>query len=91
VDGGATANDLLMQIQADVLGIPVERPIVRETTALGAALLAGLASGFYPDAAAVTVARRTERRFEPSADEAGRQRLRAAWQKAVERSKGWAV
>ncbi len=91
VDGGATANDLLMQIQADLLGIPVERPIVRETTALGAALLAGLASGFYPDAAAVTVARRTERRFEPSADEAGRQRLRAAWQKAVERSKGWAV
>ncbi len=91
VDGGATANDLLMQIQADVLGIPVERPTVRETTALGAALLAGLASGFYPDAAAVTAARRMEKRFEPSADEAGRQRLRAAWQVAVERSKGWAV
>ncbi len=91
VDGGATANDLLMQIQADVLGIPVERPAVHETTALGAALLAGLAGGFYPDAAAVAAARRVERRFEPAGDEAGRQRLLATWKAAVERSKGWAV
>jgi glycerol kinase len=91
VDGGATANDLLMQIQADVLGIPVERPAVRETTALGAALLAGLAGGFYPDAAAVAGARRVEKRFEPAGDEACRQRLLATWKAAVERSKGWAV
>jgi glycerol kinase len=91
VDGGATANDLLMQIQADVLGIPVERPVVRETTALGAALLAGLATGFFPAADAVAAAREVERRFEPSGDEADRQRLVAAWRLAVERSKGWAV
>jgi glycerol kinase len=91
VDGGATANDLLMQIQADVLGIPVERPVVRETTALGAALLAGLATGFYAGPEAVAAARRVERRFEPSGDEPARQRLLATWQAAVERSKGWAV
>jgi glycerol kinase len=91
VDGGATANDLLMQIQADVLGIPVERPAVRETTALGAALLAGLATGFYAGPAAVAAARQVERRFDPSGDEAGRQRLLETWRAAVERSKGWAV
>lgn len=91
VDGGATANDLLMQIQADVLGIPVERPAVRETTALGAALLAGLATGFYPDVAAVAAARRVERRFEPAGDEPTRRRLLASWREAVARSKGWAV
>jgi glycerol kinase len=91
VDGGATANDLLMQIQADVLGIPVDRPAVRETTALGAALLAGLATGFFPAADAVATARRIEKRFEPSTDEPGRQRLLASWRSAVERSKGWAV
>ncbi|NCY02590.1 MAG: glycerol kinase [Planctomycetia bacterium] len=91
VDGGATANDLLMQIQADVLGIPVERPAVRETTALGAALLAGLATGFYAGPAAVTAARRVERRFEPAGDESARRRLLETWRAAVERSKGWAV
>ncbi len=89
VDGGATGNDLLMQIQADVLGIPVERPVVRETTALGAALLAGLAAGFYPDRAAVAAARRVERRFEPALDAAGRQRLLETWGRAVERSRNW--
>ncbi len=91
VDGGATANDLLMQIQADVLGIPVERPAVRETTALGTALLAGLATGFYPDSAAVTAARQVERTFEPAMAPVMRQRLLAAWADAVGRSKGWAV
>jgi glycerol kinase len=91
VDGGATSNDLLMQIQADVLGIPVERPRVPETTALGTALLAGLATGFFPDAGAVANARRVETRFEPAGDDAGRRRLLASWQAAVERCKGWAV
>ena len=91
VDGGATGNDLLMQIQADVLGIPVERPAVRETTALGAALLAGLATGFYADTAAVDEARRVERTFEPAADSEARRRLVEAWKAAVERSKHWAV
>ncbi len=91
VDGGATGNDLLMQIQADVLGIPVERPAVRETTSLGAALLAGLATGFYPDTSAVAAARRVERTFEPAMNEAERRRLLAAWRDAVSRSKAWAV
>jgi len=91
VDGGATANDLLMQIQADVLGIPVERPAVRETTALGAALLAGLATGFYAGQANVAEARRVERRFEPTGDDAARRRLLETWRAAVERAKGWAV
>ena len=90
VDGGASSNDLLLQIQADVLGIPVERPAVVETTALGAALLAGLAAGFFPDAAAVADARRVEKRFDPRMAEEPRRRLLAAWQDAVGRSKGWA-
>lgn len=90
VDGGASANDLLLQFQADVLGIAVERPVVLETTALGAALLAGLACGFYGNAQAVAEARRIDRRFEPALDAAGRLRLRDRWSEAVTRSKGWA-
>ena len=90
VDGGATGNDLLMQIQADVLGTPVERPVVRETTALGAALLAGLAAGFYADPRAVAAARQVERRFEPAISSAARERLLGDWTRAVERSRGWA-
>ncbi len=91
VDGGATANDLLMQIQADMLGIPVERPVVRETTALGAALLAGLATGFFQDTAAVAAARQIERTFETTMPPQARGRLITAWRDAVDRSKGWAV
>ena len=90
VDGGASANDLLLQMQADVLGIAVERPAVQETTALGAALLAGLASGLYADAEAVAEARQVDRRFEPMIDPASRRRLRDRWGEAVSRSKGWA-
>ena len=90
VDGGASANDLLMQMQADVLGLPVERPAVLETTSLGTALLAGLATGFFPDAAAVDEARRVERVFEPRLAEADRTRLLTQWRDAVERCRGWA-
>jgi len=90
VDGGATANDLLMQVQADVLGRPVDRPAVLETTALGAALLAGIATGFFADAAHVAEARRIERSFEPQRDAAARDRLRGRWRDAVSRSRGWA-
>lgn len=90
VDGGASANDLLLQMQADVLGIAVERPVVRETTALGAALLAGLAIGLYADAHAVAEARRIERRFEPAMTDGDRRLLRDRWADAVNRSKGWA-
>jgi glycerol kinase len=91
VDGGATGNDLLMQTQADVLDIPVERPTVRETTSLGAALLAGLATGFFPNTAAVAAARQVERIFEPAMDSMARRRLLAAWRDAVGRSTSWAV
>jgi glycerol kinase len=68
VDGGATGNDRLMQFQADQLGIPVERPVDRETTALGAAFLAGLAEGVWPDLAAVTASRLVDRVFEPNTE-----------------------
>ena len=90
VDGGATASDLLMQFQADLLGVPVVRPKVLETTALGAAYLAGLAVGFWKSADDVKRNWRIDKRFEPamSRDEAGR--LRAGWEKAVERAKAWA-
>ena len=91
VDGGASANDLLMQIQADVLGVPVDRPAVLETTALGAALLAGLSTGVWGGSAEMAAARRIERTFEPSLQAGARDRLRAAWTDAVSRSKGWAA
>ncbi len=88
VDGGAASNDLLMQFQADLLGVPVERPANVETTAWGAALLAGLAEGVYGlDSGAVWQA---EARFEPAMPEAERERLLRAWHRAVERTRGWA-
>ncbi|HYF60310.1 MAG TPA: glycerol kinase GlpK [Burkholderiaceae bacterium] len=85
VDGGASANDLLMQFQADLLGVPVVRPAVRETTALGAACLAGLATGFWADAGDIARHWRVDRRFEPamSRDEAARRM--AGWHDAVAR------
>jgi glycerol kinase len=89
VDGGATANDLLMQIQADVLGVPVVRPQVLETTALGAAYLAGLAVGFWESTDDIARNIRIDRRFEPAMPRERASELRAQWSKAVERSKGW--
>ena len=90
VDGGMVANDFLMQFQADMLGIPVARPIVRETTALGAAFLAGLAAGFWRDAAELDAGWALDRRFEPhmSADERDARYRR--WQQAVQLARGWA-
>ncbi len=90
VDGGAAANNLLMQFQADLLGVPVARPRVLETTALGAGYLAGLAVGYWKDAADVASNWQVDRRFEPamSRDRAGE--LRAGWEKAVARAKDWA-
>ena len=89
VDGGATANALLMQFQADLLGVPVVRPRVAETTALGAAYLAGLAVGVWKSRDAIAAQWQQERAFEPemSRDEAAG-RL-AAWSRAVQRAKGW--
>ncbi|KXB31158.1 glycerol kinase [Dechloromonas denitrificans] len=90
VDGGAAHNDLLMQFQADLLGVPVVRPQVTETTALGAAYLAGLAVGFWQDEAELTTLWRAERRFEPAMADARRSALFADWRRAVERSLHWA-
>ena len=90
VDGGACVNDLLMQLQADVIGLPVERPAVGETTALGAALLAGMHVGFFSGSAAIAEARRVERVFLPTIDDANRRRILSRWRKAVERCKDWA-
>jgi len=85
VDGGAAANDFLMQFQADILGVPVDRPALLETTAAGAAFLAGLAVGFWRDPQELAGARRRERLFEPGMREDVRSRLCAGWQEAVAR------
>jgi glycerol kinase len=90
VDGGAAANDLLLQFQADVLGVPVARPKVLETTALGAGYLAGLAVGYWRDAADVGAHRQVERRFDPSMPPDRVAVIRAGWEKAVARAKAWA-
>lgn len=89
VDGGATANNLLMQFQADILGVPVERPRITETTALGAAFLAGLEVGIL-DQNSIKKTWQLERRFEPQMDAATREKLYAGWKRAVERAKAWA-
>jgi len=88
-DGGATRNNLLMQFQADVLGVPVERPMVTETTALGAAYLAGLAVGFWKSEEEIATMWQLDRRFEPNMDQAVRDNLLHDWQRAVERGKSW--
>jgi glycerol kinase len=90
VDGGAAGNDMLMQFQADLLGVPVVRPAVTETTALGAAYLAGLAVGFWASPDEIAGQWRAERRFEPAMPAARVEQLRGWWQEALARSKGWA-
>lgn len=89
-DGGATRNNLLMQFQADVLGVPVERPKVTETTALGAAYLAGLAVGFWKSEEEIEAMWQLDRRFEPNMSAETREKLVHDWQRAVERAKAWA-
>ena len=89
VDGGACANDFLMQFQADILGVPVDRPSIVETTAMGAAYLAGLAVKFWDGKADVTAAWKLDRSFNPAMDADVRAKLYAGWLKAVECSKGW--
>ncbi len=91
VDGGASVNDLLMQFQADVLGVPVVRPQVTETTALGAAYLAGLATGFWAGPEELRAKRKGDTRFEPKMDAGERKERRGQWQHAVERAKAWSV
>jgi glycerol kinase len=89
VDGGAAVNNLLMQFQADVLGVPVVRPRVTETTALGAAYLAGLATSFWPSPDELRSKRHDDVRFEPRMDASERAARRAQWRRAVDRSKSW--
>ena len=91
VDGGACANDLLMQFQADILGVTVRRPVVRETTALGAAALAGLAVGIWPDLNETARAWTLDRNFFPQMPKEEADRRYARWQKAVERAFDWEV
>jgi glycerol kinase len=90
VDGGAAVNDFLMQFQADMLGVSVWRPQVAETTALGAAYLAGLAVGYWQDQADIARNWALDRRFEPQGDAAARDALYRQWLRAVERSRAWA-
>jgi glycerol kinase len=90
VDGGAAANDLLMQIQADILQIPVVRPTVLETTALGAAYMAGLAVGYWKSADEIAENWQVDRRFEPAMAASQAATLRERWQDAVGRARGWA-
>jgi glycerol kinase len=89
VDGGACANDFLMQFQADILGVPVDRPSIVETTAMGAAYLAGLAVKFWDGKADVTAAWKLDRSFNPAMDADVRAKLYTGWLKAVESAKGW--
>ena len=89
VDGGAAANDLLLQLQAELLGVAVERPVVAETTALGAAYLAGLAIGYWSGLDDVAANWALDRRFEPSMSDDQRGSMLAGWHRAVERSRAW--
>jgi glycerol kinase len=89
VDGGACHNNLLMQMQADLLGVPVVRPRVTETTALGAAYLAGLATGFWRDASEISAQWAVDARFFPLMSADARLTLLERWRKAVQRSRAW--
>ncbi len=89
VDGGASANDLLMQLQADLLNVPVVRPKVPETTALGAAYLAGLAVGFWKNQADIARQWQVDKRFTPSMKAPARKRIAQGWERALSRAKAW--
>jgi glycerol kinase len=90
VDGGATANNLLMQFQCDILGVPVVRPMVTETTALGAAYLAGLGVGYWSSIEDIRQQWAEERRFQPAMERAQAQQLLKGWQRAVNAAIAWA-
>ena len=91
VDGGGTVNRFLMQFQADVLGVPVEVAAVRETTALGAAFLAGLGAGVWRSLDDLRARRAVATRYEPAMPADQRETLYGGWLRAVERSRGWAA
>ena len=89
MDGGAARNNLLMQIQADLLGVPVTRPANPETTVLGSAYLAGLAIGYWPDGDSIAKQWQADARFSPQTQAEERTTRRAGWAKALERAKTW--
>jgi glycerol kinase len=89
VDGGASANDMLMQFQADIMNVPVVRPDVTETTALGAAYLAGIAVGYWKDSQAIAAMSRAESRFEPKMSTSKAAHLRERWNLALSRARSW--
>jgi glycerol kinase len=89
VDGGAVANNFLMQFQSDILGVPVSRPKVIETTALGAAYLAGLATGYWGSREEIAAKWQIDRVFKPDMDEGKRNSLYSGWKKAVKRAMEW--
>jgi glycerol kinase len=89
VDGGATVNDTLMQFQSDILGIPLVRPVISETTALGAAYLAGLSVGFWKDTDEIARQWKVDKRFEPNMPASKVNDITEAWHKAIEKSKSW--
>lgn len=91
VDGGGSANDFLMQFQSDVLGVPVIRPAVTETTALGAAYLAGLQVGYWEDVETVSRQWRQDGRFEPAMEAPRRAASLERWRLAVARSREWSA
>ncbi len=88
VDGGASVNNLMMQFQADLLGVPVVRPVVTETTALGAAYLAGLGVGLWKSPSDIASQWQAEHRFKPAMTSAKRKSLMAGWARALERARG---
>ena len=90
VDGGASVNNFLMQLQADLLGLPIERSAIAETTALGAAFLAGLAVGLWDDLGELRSLRKVNRVFKPAMDEDTRAQMRLGWKRAVQRALNWA-
>ena len=91
VDGGAAQNNFLMQFQSDITGTEVHRPMNTETTALGAAYLAGLAVGYWKDRKSILDARAMDRVFKPVMEEGQRERLYKGWKRAVQRSRNWAA
>jgi glycerol kinase len=91
VDGGAAVMDVLCQFQADLLGVPVRRPKQTETTALGAAFLAGRGAGLWASDADIERLWQLDRRFEPAISKDQADSLQAAWRRAVDRSRGWAT
>lgn len=88
-DGGASASNLLMQIQADLLGVPVERPANLESTALGAAMMAGLAAGLWKDTRSLAAMRKTDRVFKSKITPTARRKRLTLWHEAVRRASGW--